>query len=252
MIQFLSGPLGECWENWWEHFGIEKTRELVARKCYEDLQLLPIRISGWKDLLIGKTWVTTRAKLPMSINWNDTSNHLGRIAYVYQLERHESRLKRDCLCLLIDQLWLAWKRATIWSFSLSAYTISLCRYQSMHLGLQESISPLTQSLATKTQSPPLSSGSPDITLSWTAVTTCASFMRTANKNLITAYRKNLQYELVTLQIPFRRTFQIACMDLAIDLIYELVMYGKSLSARSLRLCAWIWSSTSRMFSQKFW
>ena len=35
---------------------------------------------------------------------------------------------------------------------------------------------------------------------------------------------------LTQQIPFRRTFQITCMDLAIDLIYELVMYGKSLSA----------------------
>ena len=29
------------------------------------------------------------------------------------------------------------------------------------------------------------------------------------------------------------------MDLAIDLIYELVMYGKSLSAGPLRLRAWI-------------
>ena len=33
------------------------------------------------------------------------------------------------------------------------------------------------------------------------------------------------------------------MDLAIDLIYELVMYGKSLSAGPLGLHAWIWPST---------
>ena len=41
----------------------------------------------------------------------------------YRLERHESRLGRDYLCLLIGQSWLARKRATIWSFSLSSYTI---------------------------------------------------------------------------------------------------------------------------------
>ena len=38
------------------------------------------------------------------------------------------------------------------------------------------------------------------------------------------------------------------MDLAIDLIYELVMYGKSLSAGPLRLRAWIWPSTGEFDS----
>ena len=33
------------------------------------------------------------------------------------------------------------------------------------------------------------------------------------------------------------------MNLAIDLIYELVMYGKSLFARPLRLRARVWPST---------
>ena len=38
------------------------------------------------------------------------------------------------------------------------------------------------------------------------------------------------------------------MDLAIDLIYELVMYGESLSAGPLRLRAWIWLSSGRFSS----
>ena len=32
------------------HFGIEKTERLVAKKCYEDLQSLPIPTYCWKDL----------------------------------------------------------------------------------------------------------------------------------------------------------------------------------------------------------
>ena len=38
------------------------------------------------------------------------------------------------------------------------------------------------------------------------------------------------------------------MDLAIDLIYELVTCGKSLSAGPLRLRAWIWLSSGRFSS----
>ena len=53
------------------------------------------------------------------------------------------------------------------------YTISQCRYQSMHLDLRGSSSPPTQSSATKTQSPPLSAGLPVPLLSSTAVATYA-------------------------------------------------------------------------------
>ena len=41
------------------------------------------------------------------------------------------------------------------------------------------------------------------------------------------------------------------MDLVIDLIYELVMYGKSLPGGLLRLRAWIWPST-KGFNSKIW
>ena len=52
---------------------MEKTRKIVARKCYKNLQLLLMPISGLKDLPIGKTQVTTRARLPMFTNWKNTS-----------------------------------------------------------------------------------------------------------------------------------------------------------------------------------
>ena len=66
--------------------------------------------------------------------------------------------------------------------------------------------------------------------SLTAVTTYASSMRTSIRNLIIACRKNLQRWLVIYQIPFRRTCEVTRMDLAIDSIHELTMYGKSLFA----------------------
>ena len=92
----------------------------------------------------------------------------------YQLERHELRLGRDCLCLTIDQTWLVREQATIQSFSSSAYKISKCRYQSIHLNVRGSLFPPTQSSTTKTQSSPLSPG-PLVSLSsLTAVTTYAS------------------------------------------------------------------------------
>ena len=65
----------------WGHFGIETTRELVAKKYYEDLQLVPIPTHSWKDI----------------------SHNSGGIAHVYRLEKHESRLGRDCLCLPIEK-----------------------------------------------------------------------------------------------------------------------------------------------------
>ena len=37
------------------------------------------------------------------------------------------------------------------------------------------------------------------------------------------------------KISLHQTFGVACMDLAIDLIHELVMYGESLSAGLLGL-----------------
>ena len=40
-------------------------------------------------LPIEKTRVKTRAGLPMSTNWKDTSQDSGGIAYVYRLEEHE-------------------------------------------------------------------------------------------------------------------------------------------------------------------
>ena len=55
--------------SWWGRSSIKKTRELITRKCYEDLQLLPMSISGWKNLSIGKTRVTTRAGLPIFTDW---------------------------------------------------------------------------------------------------------------------------------------------------------------------------------------
>ena len=67
------------------HFGIEKTEWLIAKKCYKDLQSLPI----------GQQ-VTTWAGLPMSTGWKDTSHDLGRIAYIYGLEGHQLRFDPHC------------------------------------------------------------------------------------------------------------------------------------------------------------
>ena len=56
----------------WRHFGIEKAWELVAKKCYKDLQLLLISVHQSRlgqnclCLLIERTRVTTWAGLPMS------------------------------------------------------------------------------------------------------------------------------------------------------------------------------------------
>ena len=66
-----------------------KTKKLVARKCYKDLQLLLIPVSGWKNLLIRKTRVTTWVWLPISTDLKDTSQDLGRVFYVYQLTSHD-------------------------------------------------------------------------------------------------------------------------------------------------------------------
>lgn len=56
---------------WW-HFGIKKSRELVARKCYENLLLLSIPVH-WSQLgqdclflPIERIRVTTQARLPIS------------------------------------------------------------------------------------------------------------------------------------------------------------------------------------------
>ena len=57
------------------HFGIEKIERLVAKKCYEDLQLLLISTYCWKDLLID--FVT---RLPQSMDWNGTSHNSNGIA----------------------------------------------------------------------------------------------------------------------------------------------------------------------------
>ena len=47
---------------------------------------------------------------------------LGGIAYVYQLEKHKSRLGRDCLYLPIGRT-----QVTIRSLSLSAYRMNRCK-----------------------------------------------------------------------------------------------------------------------------
>ena len=47
---------------------------------------------------------------------------------------------------------------------------------------------------------------------------------------MTTCRKNFQRWLVTQQIFFCQTYEVTRIDLAIDSIHELTMYGKSLSA----------------------
>ena len=71
------------------------------------------------------------------------------------------------------------------------YATSRCRYRLMHPGFP------TRSSATETQSSPPSSGFLIPLPNSTAVTTYASSMRTLIKNLMTAWRKNLQRWLVT-------------------------------------------------------
>ena len=84
----------------------------MSRELHHDERTLALR--KLEDLLPGKgtrpaiatntcLQVTTWAGLPMSTNWKDTSQNSGGIAYVYQLERHKSRLEWDCLCLLIGK-----------------------------------------------------------------------------------------------------------------------------------------------------
>ena len=90
---------------------------------------------------------------------------------IYQLEEHQSRLGRDCLCLPIGKtLVTTWARllvslgktqATIRFLSSTGfgrcYATSWCRYQLMHPGFP------TQLLATETQSLPSSFGPHGIT-----------------------------------------------------------------------------------------
>ena len=62
--------LGGCWGSciMMRALQTEKTKKLVVRKCYEDLQLLLMSILGWKDLPIRKTQVKIQAELPISTN----------------------------------------------------------------------------------------------------------------------------------------------------------------------------------------
>ena len=177
--------------------------------------------SGWKYLMTGRMLrelhhdksAPTSRRLENLLPGNAMKicscyQCLFRAGRIYQLERHKLRLEWDCLCLSIDQSWLARKQATIQSFSLSAYTISRCRYQSMHLNLRGCLSPPTQLSATNTQSSPPSPGPLVLFLSSTAVITYAFPTKISIPVQIT-FRPSYVW-----QIFFRRISEVICMNLA--------------------------------------
>ena len=203
--------------------------------------------------------------MSISTYWKDTSHDLGEISYVYQLEKYKLQFNPShcwlTRCASANMSiypssgnnikcynWISWSlrvsnqssvlTSKLWSF-LDAYhqpawidiirragaDINWCTPASwlnrlrLSLDLQVLVLPI-----------PL--------LSWTAVTTYTSSMRSF-RNLITTYRKNLNMDL-TCQISFRRTFGVKCMDLAIMMSNKSLVappthwswYGKSLSAGS--------------------
>ena len=178
-------PLFQLWNALWV-FGFKTTQELVMHV------FLPI-LQFWKYL--------PKENIPVQDWW---ARRMLR-KRTYQLERHESRLGRDCLCLLIGQSLLVWKRAIIRSFLLLAYTISQCRYQSMHLASRIFFTPLNSMLATETQfSPPAGN----------------TFKLDYGYHLRTSYKViNLHSDWYSKSL-FAGPYGVLCIDLAIIVIYH--------------------------------
>ena len=199
-------------------------------------------------LPIGKTWVMTWARSPMSINWKDTSYNLGGIAYVYQLRkisrctraagdnfRHCNSMPRSPRVsnqdsVFASKFWpflcccLGVKQTTIQSSSLSTsfgrfYVTSRCRYRLMHPAFP------TQSSATKTQSLPPSFGSSSITFEFD----CGYYPRAA-------YQEDRDLRSKSRWWASRRSYK--CHEYRKNLPHGL---SKSFSAGPLELRAWIWA-----------
>ena len=98
---------------------------------------LQCRLDFAIDLFVGRTSVTIWAGLLISTNWKDITYNLILVIIDYlMLENFTNGFH--------DRMFTEKAPVTISLSSLSACTMSRCRYQSIYLGLQRSLSPLTQ------------------------------------------------------------------------------------------------------------